>query len=356
MEVEFRPTVEAYRGFIRYSIFRRYIGLKIALAGLVSFWYGFVSGDRRSFWHLDFQIFPALGAGIFLFLCATGVPFIIAHLKTRKKLKQLEGITFQLRIELTGDGFLVQRMAEAEPEQEKKFWRWGAVNYVGGSAKYVFIVLIQGGVYVIPKAAFQSAEEANHFVFILKAGMETVWGSKPKRANSFYLWGLLGLIPNVGLVAGLILLFKGIFKFRDKILILIGASDILITIIFWWVIASIDFSNIGFKSLNLQMTHSRLNTIFRYVEFYKIQHGIYPDSLQQMDLERDDIWIVDPLDNWTLFGPEHKTVNFFYQKIGGKYWLFSVGPDGKPFTADDIYPVMNPADSAKFGIMKKFVH
>ena len=40
MEVEFRPTAEDYRGFYRYFIFRRYLGMKIAVIGLFSFWVG----------------------------------------------------------------------------------------------------------------------------------------------------------------------------------------------------------------------------------------------------------------------------------------------------------------------------
>ena len=59
------------------------------------------------------------------------------------------------------------------------------------------------------------------------------------------------------------------------------------------------------------------------------------------------IWITDPLQN---SGLGSKSGNFYYQRVGEKYWLFSVGVDGKPFTKDDFYPAMNPADSGKFGL------
>ena len=45
-------------------------------------------------------------------------------------------------------------------------------------------------------------------------------------------------------------------------------------------------------------------------------------------------------------------VNFEYKKIGNKYTLFSVGIDGIPNTADDIYPNIFDSDSSKFGFMK----
>jgi hypothetical protein len=348
MEVEFRPTAEDYRGFYRYYTFRRYLGMKIAVIGLFSFWFG--SGLVGRHFSLIPYLLYSLAVGLILFFCATGTRYLIVLIKTRKSLKQLEGAALHWRIELTGDGFLVQPLAETGPEKEKKFWRWGAIKYAGRSSKYVFIALIHGGVYVIPKSSFHSAEEADHFVFILEAGMEKVWGSKPKRAKRLYPWGLLGLVPNIGVISGLILLFKGIFQFRDKILIIIGAADILFTFVFWWIVTSVTFHSTTFKTLEQEMARTELNTIFRYVEFYKIEHGVYPDSLQEMDLKKDNIWISDPVQVW---GHNHKTVNFFYRKVGDKYWLFSVGLDGKPFTQDDIFPVMNPADSGKFGLMIK---
>jgi hypothetical protein len=347
MEVEFRSTAEDYRGFYRYYTFRRNLGMKIAVIGLFSFWVGSGFVGRPFSWPLYFL--DSLAVGLILLLCATGIPYIIVLVKTRKRLKQLERTALRRRIELTGDGLLVQMVPDAGPEQEKNFWRWGAVKYAGGSSKFVFIVLIRGGVYVIPKSSFHSTGEADHFVFILEAGMEKVWGSKPKRAKRLYLWGLLGFIPNVGVISGLILLFKGIFQFRDRILVIIGASDILFTFVFWWIVTSVSFHSTAFKTLEKEMARTELNTIFRYVEFYKTEHGVYPDSLEQMDLKKNNVWINDPVQSC---GPKHKTINFFYRKVGEKYWLFSVGPDGKPFTRDDIFPVMNPADSGKFGLMR----
>jgi hypothetical protein len=360
MEVEFRPTAEDYRGFYRYSAFRRYLGWKVAATGLLSIGIGL--DIRHS--PMVFDPLPAVVLGVILFPIITIVPYIIAIIKSKKPLKRLEKNDLRLRIELTGDGFLVQPVfAETEPEKEKKFWRWQWVKFAGGSSKYIFIVLVQGVVYVIPKTAFHSTEEAERFVFILEAGVETVFGSKPKRAKSLYLWGLLGLIPNVGAVAGLVLLIKGIFQFKDKILILIGASGILFTIAFWWVITAVIFKsdifkggffdgNI-FKAAQTKIIRGDLNTIFRYVEFYKIQHGVYPDSLEQLPLTRDNIWTFDQAPR---HGTNHEIPTFFYRKVGEKYWLFSVGPDGKPFTVDDIYPVMDPSDSTKFGLLKKFVN
>jgi hypothetical protein len=293
MEVEFLVTAQDYRGFYRYLSFRRNIGMKIAVIGLISFLYGYGLASRH--FSLVNYLIDSLAVGLILFLLSIVFRYLIVLVKTRKALKRMEGSAVRRKIELTAGGLFVLPVGAAEPEQQKKFWSWAAVRSVGVSAKYVYIVLINQGICLIPRQSFLSAEEADHFVFLLEAGIEQAWGSKRYRAKKLYFWGLLGLIPNFGVIAGLILLFKGAFQFGDKILILIGASDILFTILFWWIVDSTTFQRNAFADLHKQMAQTELNTIFRYVEFYKIQHGVYPDSLEELDLKKDNIWIYDPI-------------------------------------------------------------
>src|SRR5579872_1154040 len=98
MEVEFRMTAEDYRGFYRYFTFRRNLGMKIAIIGLFSFWIGF--GFPRGHFPLTLHFLDSLAIGLILFLCATGIRYIILLVKTRKRLKQLEGTALHWRIEL----------------------------------------------------------------------------------------------------------------------------------------------------------------------------------------------------------------------------------------------------------------
>ena len=364
MDVEYRVTAEDYRNFYRYNAFRRGIGWKIAGICLI------IAGDGATERHFSWGSFllHSLVIAVVLYFCISGIPYIIALLNSRKGLKQLEGNGLRRKIELTGDGFLVQPVAETRSETgtgiedqtgtgiedetgtgiEKKFRRWQEVKFVGASSKYVFMVLIQGGLYLIPKSCFKSVEETNHFVFILEAGMEKVWGNKSRRGKKLYPWGFLGLIPNVGVIAGLILFFRGVFQYKDKILVIIGLSDILFTVVFWFAMQHWVFNGQPFRQLNKQLSQEQLNNIFKYVEFYKLEHGHYPDSLAEIRDKNSMIWFTDPIQN---NGLGSKSGNFYYQRVGEKYWLFSVGVDGKPFTKDDFYPAMNPADSGKFGLM-----
>ena len=88
----------------------------------------------------------------------------------------------------------------------------------------------------------------------------------------------------------------------------------------------------------------QLNNLVKDIEFYKIQKGEYPESLD--DLESYST--TDILQN----DGEH-SYNFNYEVIGEKYKLFSSGVDKIPNTKDDLYPEIEVKDSTKIGFLKR---
>ncbi|MGZ5193098.1 MAG: hypothetical protein ACXWVV_04190 [Kaistella sp.] len=80
-----------------------------------------------------------------------------------------------------------------------------------------------------------------------------------------------------------------------------------------------------------------LNRLVKDVEYYKLENGRYPDSLQQLLNKADFVLIYDPLQSIR----NKKERAFFYKNFQNKYFLFSVGVDAIPFTKDDIYPTPN---------------
>jgi hypothetical protein len=92
----------------------------------------------------------------------------------------------------------------------------------------------------------------------------------------------------------------------------------------------------------------QLNSLVKNVEFYKLQHGQYPDNLQQL-LEDDKLApITDAIQS--VQGRENSYYN--YQRSGNKYLLFSSGQDGLPNTKDDLYPQVTIGDSSKIGLVR----
>ncbi len=137
-----------------------------------------------------------------------------------------------------------------------------------------------------------------------------------------YLLGLLGLIPLLGFFVGLGLLLYGIIKYKDKKLIIIGIGCMLFTVL---VYSSLFY--VGFKS-----------DFGKNIEFFKLQNGQYPDSLEQLQKEDEFVMIVDPL-KATSGGT---IIYFNYKNLGDTYLLFSSGIDGIPNTNDDILPKVSP--------------
>ena len=158
-----------------------------------------------------------------------------------------------------------------------------------------------------------------------------------------YLMGLLCLIPLVGALVGIALILYGIFKYKDKILIAIGVFGVVFTVV---VYASLFYNLEHGKSAGEQfakIAQLDLNSLAPDIEFYKIQNGAYPDSLDELRRDNKFIVITDPL----LVRKMDKN-----RLDSNRYTLYSVGIDGIPHTADDIYPSVGQ-DSSKFGLVRR---
>ena len=161
-----------------------------------------------------------------------------------------------------------------------------------------------------------------------------------KQSRPPYLLGLLGIIPLVGFFVGLGLLLYGIVKYKDRKLIVIGISCMLFTIIVYSSLFYFGFkSNIGKKGW-AQLSQMELNSLVKYVEYFKIENGHYPDSLQQLVSKDEFVSISDPLRSVEL----KKNANYNYKNLGSKYLLYSCGIDGIANTKDDIYPKVDTSN------------
>jgi len=345
MEVDFRTTKADYHAFYTYYFFRRNVGWRILVLVVGSLWIGdFRSSDQP--FYIGTYLLHALIAAVVISLLYV-VPYGAAVLRLIRQTKATGVTERSFIITLNPDGFSV-----LSPGAEAKFWRWESVRTADSGGGYVFISLFHRMLYLVPRHFFLSENDADNFTGFIRNGIEKVRGdserSRNLRARRLRWWGLVGFVPNFGVIAGLILIFKGIFQFRDRWLVVIGGADILFTVVFWFAITRWEMNSGAFTDLWTKMSQDQLNSLFRDIEFYKFQHGVYPDSLPQVAGLHGNVWINDPFQNHR---GEKRALNYFYEKVGNKYWLFSVGPDHQPFTKDDIFPQLEPADTAKFGLL-----
>jgi hypothetical protein len=161
--------------------------------------------------------------------------------------------------------------------------------------------------------------------------------------------GWLGLIPLVGGFVGIGLIFLGIFKYRDRKLIIIGIAALSFTVLVYGsMIYYFQFSEQHRKDYSV-FSQPYMNSLIKSIEFYKTENGTYPDSLEQIVATDKTIMIIDPI----LTGnPIINKRMFYYKKVEKKYNLFSAGIDMVPYTKDDIFPSATFFDSSKTGLIR----
>ncbi|WP_165836321.1 type II secretion system protein GspG [Taibaiella soli] len=154
-------------------------------------------------------------------------------------------------------------------------------------------------------------------------------------------------MPLLGAILGVGILITGIFKYKDKWFIAIGVFGILFTVAVYgslFYFSKSKFVGQGF----VKISQMELNQLVRSIEFYNLEHGVYPDSLQQLRTEDSLTSISDPVQGMNAKIDLH----YNYHKIGDRYTVFSSGIDGFPNTQDDLYPNITIRDSSKIGFVK----
>ena len=170
-----------------------------------------------------------------------------------------------------------------------------------------------------------------------------------KDGKVHYWWGLLGLIPLLGAIVGAVLILLGIFRFSNKTLVYIGSACILFTVAIYSYLFNVskgDEVATGFATI----AQMQVNSLVKDIEFYKIQHGVYPNKIENLQDNDKLVSIIDPiLLNYSTEG----NLNYHYEKVGERYKLYSVGVDRIENTADDIYPTLSNSDSTRIGFINK---
>lgn len=169
-----------------------------------------------------------------------------------------------------------------------------------------------------------------------------------KSAKHLYKRGWLGLIPLIGGFVGLVLIILGISKYKDRKLITIGTAALLFTVLLYSSLIYYFRYSEKYRRDFAVFSQPLMNSLVKSIEFYKIENGAYPDSLEQIITTDKMVSITDPI----LAGsPVINKRTFYYKKVGTKYNLFSAGVDMKPYTTDDIFPSSNFFDSTKTGLI-----
>lgn len=186
--------------------------------------------------------------------------------------------------------------------------------------------------------------------------------SEPKEKISGlpFVFAGLSFIPLLGVPLGIVaIVLSAASKKQGRLkVVLIASSGICFTMFLYGSLFYFGFVQRGgiYDDLRKELAQSNLNTLVQTVEFYKVQHGEYPESLKalQESLPRNSmVFVIDPSDIRFLGSPRY----FYYERVGhDHYYLRGVGPDGIPFTSDDILPQIKTGPETKLGLLLERVN
>ncbi|OOG37060.1 hypothetical protein B0E51_17300 [Rhodanobacter sp. C05] len=169
--------------------------------------------------------------------------------------------------------------------------------------------------------------------------------------GGYYAFGCASFVPLLGIFVGVIAIAIGLSS-RKKgggVLALLGAGGIAFSVILYGSLFYFGFVQRGgvYDGLRAQMAQSTINALVPQIEFYRLQHGTYPpslDALRKASSGQSMLMTFDP--STTIPRP------FYYERIGNDhYYLRGVGLDGKPFTADDLVPNVDVPDGSRIGLL-----
>ena len=158
------------------------------------------------------------------------------------------------------------------------------------------------------------------------------------------------LIPLIGAFVGLILICLGIFDYKDRKVIRIGALGIAVSVIVYGSLFYFLFHRGIFDDSRIKIAKEELKQLIIGIDFYKYRTGKYPDSLEQLEGKGYNYLIADPIQ--VINNDLEESTDFYYQQVDSGYYLFSSGLDGIPFTNDDILPELGKDSGiVKSGLM-----
>jgi hypothetical protein len=346
MEIEYQITKADYRDFYR-AYFASELKKRIVPFILTPLVIAFLAGGNHFKWQLFLVVFFAVVAAFFLFLYM--LPYLIVIQKLNRAISKDSAYLEKKKLSTTETGLIIQSVSKTTERN------WQSINSFSSDENYIRIQLLDEKSFLIPKRFFASESEVVNFLGIVQTGIIKTRGTlnlyPPGNVKTYrppYWLGLLCLIPLIGAFVGLGLLLYGVLKYKDKWLSIIGAGGIVWTIVVYSTLFYTATHASIFKKGWADISQMQLNSLTKNIEFYKLEHGQYPDSLKQLLNDDKFAPIYDPIQGAQF----KKNAYYNYEKVGDKYLLFSSGQDGIPNTKDDLFPQLTLADSNKIGLIK----
>jgi hypothetical protein len=184
--------------------------------------------------------------------------------------------------------------------------------------------------------------------------------SAPTRPDSWqrvswplYLLAGLGFIPILGFFIGSLAVTWGLVSERPgaRRAAAIGATGALLNALAVVVImATATGGNGGFRQEYRKAIGQNLVDLVQALEEYRAHADAYPETLEVLRTARGPLRAVQILDLGAGVFRMPRSYQYVVAPDGSSYDLFSVGPDGKPGTIDDIRPLLPDSSRGRTGL------
>jgi hypothetical protein len=315
----------AYKEFLK-NDFKKKIWFYILISLIVCFCF---TGSQID-WVKSIIIFPIILASLLL---AIFIPSLYNIRKNNNLIHSDPKYLAKKIIQTTETGITINT-SNSEITSE---YMWGSIKTIINLRNFVFLIFTDKKSIIINKATVDNTDIVNFIA--LQSKNKFLVPVRQFKPRSPYAIGLLGIIPNVGLVVGIILIVRG-FTRKDKKFFYIGLANIAFTFIFWLALVQFLSTSSDFRKAEINSTNYVLHELVKEIEFYKIKNGYYPDSLSILKKENELLFTHEVFADFKLFG-KSKEIEFYYKKIGNDYILKSYGPDRVSNTEDDIVAKRN---------------
>lgn len=165
-----------------------------------------------------------------------------------------------------------------------------------------------------------------------------------------YIASGLSIVPFWGTFIGLLSLITGQTIYKSRALTIVGSIGIVISLTLYgglYYFGKIQRGGL-FDKQSITLAGASLKMLTEQIELFKLKTGRYPQNLEEATKDNYTQLHIDPI--LDKISDENETSNFYYRVDSDGYFLFSVGFDKTPFTADDIYPILTDNEKNRFGI------
>lgn len=164
--------------------------------------------------------------------------------------------------------------------------------------------------------------------------------TKPKRAWPLFLLAGAAFLPGFGVVFGAAAVTWALISDRPRALVAagLGAAGALLNLIGGAMLVWHAGQNPAYASAGAASARRDLSRLVGAIEAYRREQGRYPVRLAAFTQLPYSLRLVNIQDFSAGVFRRPKEYHYDLDPDGRTYTLFAVGPDGRPGTADDLYP------------------